>query len=219
MKPVLSLIFSIFLFVLIAIVSLSFSNNHVKQVLDINGNPISPSEKYYILPAIHEPYGGGVRLGKIHESECEVSIFQDSNKLINGLPVKFNVSGLNPDIIFTGTPIEIEFTERPNCAESPKWLIYVDDIILKACVGIGGPENYPSFKTWSGTFNIKKHESGFGYKLGFCKKDSSSCLDIGRYNNNEDQDGSRLILTHQVAYAVVFVDADLYEAGIVKSVA
>jgi hypothetical protein len=33
---------------------------------------------------------------------------------------------------------------------------FVDDVIQKAYIGIGGPENYPHFKTVNGTFNIDK---------------------------------------------------------------
>jgi len=219
MKHILSLTLSFFIFVFSTNLSIAFSNNVVEQVLDINGNPIFPGGKYYILPAIQGPLGGGLRLGKSGNSDCEVTVVQDYNEVINGVPVKFSIPGISPGIIFTGTPIEIEFTKKPNCAVSSKWLIFVDDVIQKACVGIGGPENYPGFKTLSGTFNIEKHEYGFGYRLGYCVKDSPTCLDIGRAHEEvEDEGGSRLHLTHQVAFAVVFVDAASYEAGIIKSV-
>lgn len=219
MKHVSSLTFSFLIFVFITNFSLTFSINFVEQVLDVNGNPIFPGGKYYILPAIRGPAGGGLRLAKTGNSECDVTVLQDYHEVINGVPVKFSIPGISPGIIFTGTSIEIEFTKRPNCAESSKWLIFVDDVIQKACVGIGGPENYPDFKTLSGTFNIEKHESEFGYRLGYCVKDSPTCLDIGRSDGNEDEGGSRLNLTHQIAYAVVFVDADSYEAGVIISVA
>ncbi|XP_058773500.1 kunitz-type trypsin inhibitor-like 2 protein [Vicia villosa] len=219
MKHFSSIIFPFLIFVFITKFSLTFSINFVEQVLDVNGNPIFPGGKYYILPTIRGPSGGGLRLGKTGNSECEVTVLQDHNEVNNGVPVKFSIPEISPGIIFTGTPIEIEFTEKPNCAESSKWLLFVDDVFQKACVGIGGPENYPDFKTLSGTFNIEKHESGFGYRLGYCVKDSPTCLDIGRSDGNEDEGGSRLILTHQIAYAVVFVDAASYEGGSIKSVA
>ncbi|NP_001266050.1 kunitz-type trypsin inhibitor-like 2 protein-like precursor [Cicer arietinum] len=207
---------SFLLFVFLLNLSLAFSNEDVEQVLDINGNPIFPGGKYYILPAIRGPPGGGVRLDKTGDSECPVTVLQDYKEVINGLPVKFVIPGISPGIIFTGTPIEIEFTKKPNCAESSKWLIFVDDTIDKACIGIGGPENYSGKQTLSGTFNIQKYGSGFGYKLGFCVKGSPICLDIGRYDN--DEGGRRLNLTEHEAFRVVFVDASSYEDGIVKSV-
>ncbi|CAI8593515.1 unnamed protein product [Vicia faba] len=149
MKHVSSLTFSFLIFVFITNVSLTFSINFVEQVLDVNGNPIFPGGRYYILPAIRGPPGGGLRLAKTGNSECEVTVLQDHHQVITGLPVKFSIPGISPGIIFTGTPIEIAFAEKPNCAESSKWLIFVDDVVQKACVGIGGPENYPDFKTLS----------------------------------------------------------------------
>ena len=38
--------------------------------------------------------------------------------------------------IHVGTPLEIEFAEKPYCAESSKWVAFVDNEIQKACVGI-----------------------------------------------------------------------------------
>jgi hypothetical protein len=219
MKPILSLTFSFFLFVLITNLSLALSNEAVEQVLDSLGNPIFPGGKYYIFPVSHdETYGGGLRLAKTGDSKCEVTALQDDNIVIESIPVKFSIPGISPGIIFTGTPIEIEFTKKPSCVESSKWLIFVDDVIQKACVGIGGPENYPHFKTLNdGRFYIEKHESGFGYKLGYCVKDSPTCLDIGRSGNVTEEGGFRLNLTHQVAYAVEFIDVTPFEARI-KSV-
>ncbi|GAU26483.1 hypothetical protein TSUD_294520 [Trifolium subterraneum] len=221
MKPILSLTFSFFLFVLISNLSPALSNDAVEQVLDSLGNPIFPGGKYYIFPVSQdETYGGGLRLGKTSDSDCAVTVLQDDNVVIDSIPVKFSIAGISPGIIFTGTPIEIEFTKKPCCVESSKWLIFVDDVIEKACIGIGGPENYPHFKTVNGTFNIKKHESGFGYKLGYCVKDSPTCLDIGksRSGNVTEEGGLRLNLTHQVAFAVEFVDVTPFEDRI-KSVA
>ncbi|PNX76205.1 kunitz-type trypsin inhibitor-like 2 protein [Trifolium pratense] len=224
MKPVLSFTFSFFLFVLIANLSLALSNDAVEPVLDVTGNPIFPGGKYYIFPVSHDDdtYGGGLRLGKTGDSECEVTVLQDDNIVIDSIPVKFSIPGpeISPGIIFTGTPIEIEFTKKPSCVESSKWLIFVDDVIEKACIGIGGPENYPHFKTVNGTFHIEKHESGFGYKLAYCVKDSDVCLDIGRSRsgNVTEEGGVRLNLTHQVAYAVQFIDVTPFEDRI-KSVA
>jgi len=216
MKDLLSLTLSFFIFVLIANLSLATSNDVVEQVLDINGNPIFPGGQYYILPALRGPGGGGVRLGRTGDLKCPVTVLQDRREVKNGLPVKFTIPGISPGIIFTGTPLEIEYTKKPSCAASTKWLIFVDNVIGKACIGIGGPENYPGVQTLGGKFNIQKHASGFGYKLGFCVTGSPTCLDIGRFDN--DEAGRRLNLTEHEVYQVVFVDAATYEAEFIKSV-
>ncbi|KAK2367269.1 hypothetical protein P8452_55642 [Trifolium repens] len=217
MKHVSSLTLSILFFVSITNLSLAFSNEDVEQVLDINGNAIFPGGEYYILPALRGPGGGGVRIGKTGDLKCPVTVLQDRREVKNGLPVKFTIPDISTGIIFTGTPVEIEFFKKPNCAKSSKWLVFVDNVVKKACVGIGGPENYPGVQTLSGTFNIHKHESGFGYKLGFCIKGSPTCLDIGRYDN--DEAGKRLNLTEHESYHVIFVDAASHEADqYIKSV-
>jgi hypothetical protein len=217
MKHVSSLTLCFLLFVFITNLSIAFSNEDVEQVLDINGNAIFPGGEYYILPALRGPGGGGVRIGKTGDLKCPVTVLQDRREVKNGLPVKFTIPDISTGIIFTGTPVEIEFFKKPNCAKSSKWLVFVDNVIKKACVGIGSPENYPGVQTLSGTFNIHKHESGFGYKLGFCIKGSPTCLDIGRYDN--DEAGKRLNLTEHESYHVIFVDAASHEADqYIKSV-
>ncbi|CAK8532488.1 unnamed protein product [Lathyrus sativus] len=216
MKPLSPLTLSFLLFVFITNLSLAFSNEDVEQVLDVNGNPIFPGGQYYIRPAIRGPPGGGVRLGRTGDLSCPVTVLQDRREVKNGLRVKFVIPGISPGIIFTGTPIEIEYTRKPSCAKSSKWLVFVDNVIQKACVGIGGPENYPGVQTLSGLFKIEKHESGFGYKLGFCIKGSPTCLDIGRFDN--DEAGRRLNLTEHEAFQVEFVEAEANDAEFIKSV-
>ncbi|XP_058773498.1 kunitz-type trypsin inhibitor-like 2 protein [Vicia villosa] len=216
MKPLSPLTLSFLLFVFITNLSLAFSNEDVEQVLDINGNPIFPGGQYFILPAIRGPPGGGVRLGRTGNQTCPVTILQDRREVKKGLLVKFVIPGISPGIIFTGTPLEIEYTRKPSCAKSFKWLVFVDNVIQKACVGIGGPENYLGVQTLSGTFKIEKHESGFGYKLAFCVQGSPTCLDIGRFDN--DEAGRRLNLTEHESFQVVFVEAESNDAKILKSV-
>ncbi|XP_061351737.1 kunitz-type trypsin inhibitor-like 2 protein [Gastrolobium bilobum] len=206
MKPAL-LTLSFFLFALITNLPLAFSSQVVEQVLDTNGKPIFPGGKYYILPAIFGAAGGGVRLGKTGNSKCPVTVLQDYSEVINGLPVKFSIPGISPGIIFTGTPLDIAFEKKPNCAESSKWLVVIDDF-PREWVGIGGFEDHPGKQILHGTFHIQKY--GFGYKLVFCPKNTAPpglCFDIGRYN---DEKGRRLILItdDNDPFQVVFVDAD-----------
>nr|BBO25484.1 Kunitz-type protease inhibitor [Apios americana] len=193
---------------------LAFSDD-VEQVKDINGKPIFPGGTYYIMPAIMGPPGGGVRLGQTGNSECPLTVLQNYAEVDFGLQVKFKIPGISPGIIFTGTQLEIEFAEKPRCAESSKWSVFVDNEIQKACVGIGGPEGHPGQQTFSGTFHIEKHR--LGYKLVFCMTGSPTCLDIGRFDANKGEGGRRLNLTEHEPFEVVFVDASNFD-GIIKSV-
>nr|QIJ55473.1 kunitz-type trypsin inhibitor-like protein 2 protein [Cajanus platycarpus] len=190
-------------------------SDEVEQVVDINDNPIFPGSTYYIIPAIRGPAGGGVKLGLTSNTNCPVTVLQDFSEVVRGLPVRFKIPGISPGIIFTGTPLEIEFARKPGCTESSKWVVFVDNEIQKACVGIGGPKDHPGQQTMSGTFHIQKYK--FGYKLVFCVNGTSTCLDIGRFDANNGESGRRLNLTEHEAFDLVFVEASDYEA-IIKSV-
>ncbi|XP_061351734.1 kunitz-type trypsin inhibitor-like 1 protein [Gastrolobium bilobum] len=201
MKPA-SLTLFFFLFALITNLPLAFSQ--AEQVTDTNGNPIFPSGRFYILPAIFGAAGGGVRLGQTGNSNCSVTVLQDYSEVINGLPVKFSIPGVSTGIIFTGTPLDIAFEEKPECAESSKWVVVVDDF-PREWVGIGGVEDHLGKQILNGTFNIQKYD--LGYKLVFCPTITDVCSDIGRY---DDENGRRLILItdDDDPFQIVFLDAD-----------
>ncbi|RDY00730.1 Kunitz-type trypsin inhibitor-like 2 protein, partial [Mucuna pruriens] len=137
---------------------------------------------------------------------------------INGIPVEFNIPGVNPGVIFTGvTPLDIEFTKKPNCAENSQWSLFEDNKIEETYVGIGGPGNHPGQQMLSGMFRIQKYgpQKYNSYKLVFCPDASSTCSNIGRYDNEEG--GRRLVLTQDRPYEVIFVNAYNRDATI-KSV-
>ncbi|RDX60987.1 Kunitz-type trypsin inhibitor-like 2 protein, partial [Mucuna pruriens] len=69
MKAVLVITLS-FLFASLTNLPLGFSKNDAEPVFDVGGNPLQLGGKYYILPAIRGPPGGGVRLGKTENSNC-----------------------------------------------------------------------------------------------------------------------------------------------------
>jgi hypothetical protein len=208
MKPILSLTLSFFLFAFITNIS---PNNAVEQVLDINGTPLTPGGQYYILPESDNPSIGGLTLNKVGDSECPVTVIQDI--AVIGLPVKFIILENITSNIVTGTDLEIEFTKKPDCAESSKWLMFVDHNTQLACVGIGGPANYPGIETIRGKFLIVKHGSGNVYRVGFCLDTTGDCAYIGLQLFSSGEGGSRLILTALDAYSVVFVDAASIKSG------
>jgi hypothetical protein len=62
----------------------------------------------------------------------------------------------------TNTDLDIEFTEKPDCAKSSKWLMFVYNSTQLSCVGIGGTANYRGVETISGKFNFST------FNLIFC---------------------------------------------------
>lgn len=193
----------------------ALSSQHAKQVKDTNGNPILPGSRYLILPAFRSADGGGISLGRTTaNSECPVTIQQDYFEVVTGLPVKFSIAGvdISTGAILTGTPLDIEFAEKPECATSSKWH-FVGDDFPREWVGIGGV-HHENRSVLNGSFKIEKY--CFVYKLVFCPIFTSPlglCFDIGR--QDDDNNGRRLILTEEgdPAFRVVFVHADVDDAA------
>ncbi|NP_001265999.1 triosephosphate isomerase 1 precursor [Cicer arietinum] len=209
MKSIVFLLFAILTNPLFA-----FSNNNaIEQVLDTNGNPLIPGDEYYIFPASDNPKTGGLTLNKISDAECPVTVLQ--NNATRGLPVKFTLSGSNNtgNNILTNTDLEIEFTKKPNCVESSKWIVFVDDFTPQGCVGIGGPENHLGLEILNGKFLIVRHASGYVYRFGFCLDVSGDCGLLGLNTFDSREGGSRLILTIFNSYNVVFVDVASVKSG------
>lgn len=199
MKPTFLTTLSLLLFALATYFPLAFT----EQVRDSNGNPIFFSSRFYIKPSIFGAAGGGVKLGETGNSSCPLTVLQDYSEVVNGLPVKFSTDAeVFIDLISTDTSrVDIVFPEKPECAESSKWLLIEDDF-PRPWVGIGGIEDYIGKHIIDGKFKIVKH--GFGYKLVFCPTFTAPpglCHDIGRY---DDKNGRRLILTEDDPYEVVF---------------
>ncbi|XP_058748981.1 kunitz-type trypsin inhibitor-like 2 protein [Vicia villosa] len=217
MKLVYSLTLSFLLFVFITNLSLAFPNGN-EQVLDIMGAPVIAGKKYYITSA---SIGGGgpgrgLELGKTGNSDCEVTILQSNNPFAFATSVKFTNLEHSSEKIFTSTPLVIEVSEKPDCADSSKWIVFVDNIIHKSCVGIGGYGNYNDFPIVSGTFGILKHENG--YQFGFCRDGFGACYDIGTYQHF-GEGGKRLYLAERELrdpFPFIFIPAS-FETGIIKS--
>ncbi|XP_016200435.1 subtilisin inhibitor CLSI-II-like [Arachis ipaensis] len=183
-----------------------------QQVLDTNGNPIFPGREYYILPSVAGPPGGGVKLGTTGNSKCPVTVLQGYSEVVNGIPVKFTIVGISTLQIYENTSLKIEFTKKPKCVESSKWILFFDNEIEKACMGIGDPDDHnpDDPHIFLGTFTIKRAK--FGYKLAFCYYESN-CMDIGRFNKN-GEGGRRLYLTKGEPFDVVFIESSSYNNGI-----
>ncbi|CAK8532487.1 unnamed protein product [Lathyrus sativus] len=215
MKFVFSFLF--FLFAFITNLSQTFSYDDGVPIIDTGLVAVHPYSRYFIVPSFFGIRSGRLKLVKTGDSNCPVTVLEEDFTSDRGTSVKFSIIGTSYDIL-TGTPIEIEFTKKPDCVESSKWLVFVDKAIQKSCVGIGGPENYPGMEILNGTFNIQKYGGGFVYKFVFCVDGSNTCSDIGWFNNGEG--GGRLILTNYQISAFVFFETWAYQdGGVVKSLA
>ncbi|GAU26481.1 hypothetical protein TSUD_294500 [Trifolium subterraneum] len=121
-----------------------FSLASTELVRDTKGNVILVSTKVTIQPSIIGARGGGVRLGETGNSTCPLTVIQDYAEIVNGLQVRFTPNYLLIDWIGTDIPLTIEFREKPECAESSKWVVVEDDF-PKPWVSIGGSEDLKVF--------------------------------------------------------------------------
>jgi hypothetical protein len=202
MKPTMLTTLSLLLFALTTYFPSAFSSN--EQLKDIKGNSIFYSTHFYIKPSIFGAAGGGLKLGKTGNSACPLTVLQDNSEVINGLQLKFTTPGkIFIDLITTNQPLAgIEFVEKPECAESSKWVVVEDDDFPLPYVSIGGIEDNKGKRIINGSFKIVQH--GFGYKIVFCPRFTAPpglCFDIGR---SDDENGRRLVLTVLGPFEIAF---------------
>ncbi|XP_058773502.1 kunitz-type trypsin inhibitor-like 2 protein [Vicia villosa] len=216
MKLVYSLTLSFLLFVFITNLSIAFSNDDNEPVLDLSGKPLIAGNEYYILPSSGRGItGGGIELEKTGNSKCEVTVLQSYRLFSFQTSLKFTNLKNSSEQILTSTPLEIEVTKKPDCAHSSKWIVFVDNVIHKSCLGIGDYRNYNDLQKVSGTFSILKY--GKGYQFEFCLDGSGACYDIGRYHHFGEI-GKRLYLAEQDPkdpFEFIFLPTSF---GIIKSV-
>lgn len=209
MNHVLSLILSFLLFTFITnLPSNNAAPSFPSDVLDTDGNPLIQGTEYYIFPANDSAYSGGITLGKAGNSKCPLNVVQNKYQL--GIPVKFTIPESPDSIISTGYDFEIQFTDKPDCAKSSEWLVFVDSTTKLRYVGIGGPENDHGVETIDGRFVITKYRSESSYSLSFCFERSGECAPLGLKEFNSKEGTSRLVLKSVADFPVEFVkDAPL----------
>jgi hypothetical protein len=120
----LTLSFLLFTFITNLSPSFSFDDDDGRHIIDTNFFPIYPDGRYYIIPSFYGIHSGRVKLEKTGDSKCPVTVLEQDFTDERGIAVKFNIIGTSYDIL-TGTPIEIEFINKPDCVELSKWLIFV----------------------------------------------------------------------------------------------
>ncbi|XP_057428355.1 kunitz-type serine protease inhibitor DrTI-like [Lotus japonicus] len=183
MKPTILLSLCFFLFALTPyLFPLAFSQDP-EQVKDAYGNPLVPGRRYSIVPALRGSRSGGVSPDKTGNQTCPLTVVQEYFECRDGKPVIFSVSGITPGTgtILTGTHLDIAFVEKPECADTSKWVVVGNLTDYPgAPVSIGGVEDHPGQHILDGTFNIQKLDCG-GYKLVFCSIENR-CVHIRTYS-------------------------------------
>jgi hypothetical protein len=204
MKPTLLTTLCFLLFSLTTYFPLPFTQADL-IVTDIYGNPVVPSGRYYIWPD-YLISGGEFRLGETENSTCPFTVLQDYSNLGQGLPVKFTPQNQtsSDDPITLGLPIDITFENKPDCAESSKWLVVeAENEYPTPWVAIDGTKK----NVYDGWFQFVVWNTG--YNIYFCHKlpRGVECIYLSRKN---DQNGMRLTYdrdgTDPLGAALVKVD-------------
>ncbi|XP_028794468.1 kunitz-type serine protease inhibitor DrTI-like [Neltuma alba] len=191
--------------------SLASAYSGEEPVNDVNGEPLVADQEYYIMSAVWGEGGGGVKPEKTGDaSSCSYSVLQENSDLNKGAPVKFHVQGTSTDKIYPGsTDLEIEFAEKPDCAESSKWVVAFESGSSSRVV-TGGPEDHPDSELVSGVFQIEVFNA-IAYKLVFCPRgnivgssSSGTCYDVGVEYKKE---GSRNLVVEKQNSGNVFMVA------------
>ncbi|AES75434.2 putative proteinase inhibitor I3, Kunitz legume [Medicago truncatula] len=191
MKPTLVTTLCFLLFSFTIYFPLPFTHANKIIVKDIFGNPVVPSGSYYIWPD-YLINGGELRLGETENSTCPFTVLQDYSNLGPGLPVKFTPQNQtsSDDPITLMLPIEITFENKPDCAESSKWLVVeAENEYPTPWVTIDGTNK----NVYDGYFMIVGFKKT-GYLIFFCHKLLSPtpgvCIYLSRRN---DENGMRLV--------------------------
>lgn len=183
-------------------------------VKDVNGNPIVPSKRYYIWPNYFEK-GGEVRLGNTGNTSCHFGVFQEYDLSGGvGLPVKFIPRDTSTgDPISTGNKLDIVFENKPECAESSKWVVVKNYIYNHTkWLAVDGVEKYyGGLMIMDGWFEFWILDTGYGILF-------NTLNNVGSYiERNDEENGMRLVFrdfsTRQLPFRMVFVDVDAVRTG------
>ncbi|KAB5560770.1 hypothetical protein DKX38_005727 [Salix brachista] len=114
-------------------------------------------------------------------------VIQYSSDLLRGLPVTFSPANSEEDVIRVSTELNIKFSIKETCDQSPVWKIQKStNPEVQWFVTTGGVEGNPGKDTIANWFKIEK--VNLGYKLVYCPEDICSCevlcRDIGIYSEN-----------------------------------
>jgi hypothetical protein len=197
-----------------------------KYVYDTEGYPLAPGYKYYLVQtSTSGQEGGALILGdefaeieQVQEDpECPLTVLQEFCDETDGLAVTFNVSGGGGfQLIEDTTNVEIEFVNKPNCAQSSKWLLVTNFFRFHTnWISIGSLEDLGDIQIIGSEFNIQ--EQGEGYKFVFYAKWARTYFDFKRFN---DVNGRRLVANDienkkYHPFEVQFVNAKLYGRSVV----
>ncbi|KAA8520075.1 hypothetical protein F0562_014331 [Nyssa sinensis] len=189
-----TLLFLSFLLFAFSTTSLLVAAGHtLDPVLDINGDELQASERYYALPLIWA-MGGGLTVSRnINGSLCPLNVVQSLSEIDNGYPLTFTPILDKEDVIRVSTPLDIGFLNMMTiCIQSNVWTVEGSFVTTN---GSGG--------SIIRNFQIQKYREtpmGQTYKFVYCVA-RMVCQDIGRSSVN----GVRALTLLVEPYEMVFV--------------
>ncbi|OIW07887.1 hypothetical protein TanjilG_19988 [Lupinus angustifolius] len=171
-----------------------------ENVVDRKGKPLVSGGEYHVLPALSSYGGGGLIFRKTGNTTCSTSVLQENLEGSLGQLLRFQIKAGS---IYTGSIVDIEFVEKPDCIKSSKWRVVNEKVNKTAAfVGVGNAEDYPG-NNKNGKFKIEKLNTN--YKFMFCDPGEFDCTDIGKYNDVKIVDAQPLKLFQSKPLEVTFL--------------
>ena len=104
----------------LVILSLLLTTSYAVPVLDGQGNELKRGHKYYVLPAIFGPTGGGLKLVP-GDGTCPLYVAREESEVASGLPVLFFPENPDRATVQEGGTLYAMFAVPTECSDSTVW--------------------------------------------------------------------------------------------------
>ncbi|KAL1806925.1 hypothetical protein ACET3Z_029993 [Daucus carota] len=159
------------------VLSHSLDPGSFPAVLDVDGQELRASAKYYMLPAFNSGGGGGGGLAlSSRDGSCPHYVMQEGHAQSNGHPVRLlPVDKLDRNISLS-SDVNIVFHAATICVQATGWKMGGVDVITgRRYLKTGALIGRPGASTVSNWFKVEKNNHGDGYKIVFCPSVCSLC--------------------------------------------
>ncbi|KAH7840811.1 hypothetical protein Vadar_021927 [Vaccinium darrowii] len=146
-------------------------------ILDVEGQELQSTTRYYIFPVETPNRGGGLGLSS-KDGTCPHNVMQETLESSNGLPLRLLTIDNKSGSINLSTDVNIAFMAATTCVQSAVWRvggISDSEVSGRRYVTSGGVVGQPGLDTMRSWFKVEKNGNGNGYKIVYCPSFCSSC--------------------------------------------
>ncbi|KAH7841149.1 hypothetical protein Vadar_026257 [Vaccinium darrowii] len=173
---------AIFIYTLISSSSLIANQSYTPTnttILDVEGQELQSTTRYYIFPFETPNRGGGLGLSS-KDGTCPHNVMQETLESSNGLPLRLLTIDNKSGSINLSTDVNIAFMAATTCVQSTVWRVGgISEVSERRYVTSGGVVGQPGVNTMRNWFKVEKNGNwngnGYGYKIVYCPSFCSSC--------------------------------------------